>query len=171
MIDSSSIEYKELSNNFSIHIFPAIIYINKSQLNIVNHENVVLIDENFTINTFRETLYTLIEDPRNTPSSEVTNSRNDVNNNSHNNVNNYQNYDKDYYPQNDSELIHFQNQELKELERLAEDQKKKEQKEKIEKEKKELEEKKKMEEKEMNIKMLKSKIPIEPDGIIFVKVS
>jgi len=126
--DSSTSEFKEISKNFSIHKYPCIIYINKSQLSTINQENVLYIEENFSIDSFRETIFNQINDPRNTPSSVVPQNEN-INNNfvPHQNSSDFNFHD---VPETDSDLIHYQNQELRLLEKEAENRKIKEQKEK-----------------------------------------
>ncbi len=62
-------------------------------------------------------------------------------------------------------MIHIQNQQLRELERQAEEQHKKELNERKEKEKRELEQKMKIEEEQLNKHILKSQLPPEPERI------
>jgi len=143
LIDSATLEYKDISKNFSIHKLPALIYVNKTQLGAINHDNVLLIDENFTIDSLRETIFNQINDPKNTPSQEVSPSSSFENRNQSTHHDNDFHYDREYFPETDADLIHHQNKELRELERQAEEQRRKEQNEKEEKEKKVREEKKK----------------------------
>ena len=107
------------------------MYVNKSQINVITHENVLLIDDTLTIDNFKETILNQINDPRNIPSTQVTNT------NINKNVMNYNHdYNKEDFRESDGDLINYQNQELKELEREFEMKKNLFKNEKIELEKK-----------------------------------
>ena len=107
------------------------MYVNKSQINVITHENVLLIDDTLTIYIFKETILNQINDPRNIPSTQVTNT------NINKNVMNYNHdYNKEDFRESDGDLINYQNQELKELEREFEMKKNLFKNEKIELEKK-----------------------------------
>jgi hypothetical protein len=133
---------------------------------MVTPENVLLIDENFTMDSFRETIFNQINDPRNTASVEASPYRNNSDTPSRQNSNQIHFYysENDFVPDSDADLIHQQNKELRELERKEEEKKRKEIREKEEIERKFLEEKKQQEEKEIHKKMLISKLPPEPEG-------
>ena len=94
---------------------------NKTQLNTITNECVLFIDENLSIDILRETILNNINDTKNSP---------ELNQLPHYNER------KNYFPGTDSDLIDFQNQELKELEMQDEEHKIIEHQNKIESEKK-----------------------------------